>query len=198
MKKIVYLALMLTISASTFAQSNNIPQPELDSGTIEGQFDYIIEKSTKFRDFQLIRKPSILKIKANTLDSIKTIRKDLIVANTSIEQNKSTISQLETEVEGLKNEVTSISKDVDSISFMGVDLSKVNYNMIVWSLIIVLLLGLIVFISMFKKGNLDSTKTLSNLEKLEKIYRGEHMSINTISLPSCYFKLCISRYPDIF
>tara|TARA_B100000809_G_C15106032_1_gene518789 strand:- start:83 stop:676 length:594 start_codon:yes stop_codon:yes gene_type:complete len=167
MKKIVYLALMLTISASTFAQSNNIPQPELDSGTIEGQFDYIIEKSTKFRDFQLIRKPSILKIKANTLDSIKTIRKDLIVANTSIEQNKSTISQLETEVEGLKNEVTSISKDVDSISFMGVDLSKVNYNMIVWSLIIVLLLGLIVFISMFKKGNLDSTKTLSNLEKLE-------------------------------
>jgi peptidoglycan hydrolase CwlO-like protein len=167
MKKTIYFAFMLTISASTFAQSNHVKQPELDSGTIEGQFDYIIEKSTKFRDFQLIRKPSILKVKANTLDSIKTIRKDLVIANSSIEQNKTTISQLQNEVEGLKNEVTSISKDVDSISFMGMNLSKANYNMIVWSLIIILLLGLIVFISLFKKGNIDTTKTQSNLEKLE-------------------------------
>jgi len=167
MKKTLYFAFMLTISASTFAQSNKASQPELASGTLEAQFDYIIEKSTKFRDFQLIRKPSILKVKANTLDSIKTVRKDLIVANMSIEQNKSIISQLETEVEDLKNEVTLISKDVDNISFMGIALSKANYNMIVWSLIVALLLGLIVFISMFKKGSIDTKTAQSDLTKLD-------------------------------
>jgi hypothetical protein len=167
MKKIIYFASALAISSSVFAQKNNKPQPELDSGAIETQFNYIIEESTKYKDFQLIRKSSILKVKVNALDSIKTVRKDLILANTSIEQNKITISQLEKELETLNNEVTSISKDVDSISFMGTPLSKANYNMIVWSLIIILLLGLIVFISMFKKGNHDTKTAQTNLNKLD-------------------------------
>jgi peptidoglycan hydrolase CwlO-like protein len=166
MKKIVYLASALIITTSAFTQ-NNIQQPELDTGTIEEKFDYIIEKSTQFRDFQLIRKPSILKVKAHTLDSIKTVRKDLVNANESIKANQITISELKNEVEDLKNEVSIISKDVDSISFMGTDLSKSNYNMIVWALIIILLLGLITFFSMFKKSNMDTKTAKANGEKLE-------------------------------
>lgn len=166
MKKTIYFAFLLTVSVNLFAQ-NNINQPELNSGTIESQFDYIIEKSTKFRDFQLIREASLLKVKAHTLDSIKTVRKDLLTANKSIAQNNATINELEKEVEGLKSEVTSISKNVDSISFAGINLSKINYNMIVWSLIIMLLLGLVIFISMFKKGANDTKTAQTNLNKLE-------------------------------
>jgi len=166
MKKTLYFAFMLTISANTFAQKN-ASQPELESGTIESQFDYIIEKSKSYKDFQLIRKASILKVKAHTLDSIKTTRIDLIKANKALNKNNSTIHELEKELEDLNNQVTVIAKDVDSISFMGIDQSKSSYNMLVWSLIISLLLGLIVFISLFKKSNIDSTKTLSNLKKLE-------------------------------
>jgi len=170
MKKVTYLVLSLSLiipTASTIGQTNNVSQPELDTGSIEAQFDYIINKSTKFRDFQLIRKPSILKVKARALDSIKTVRKDLVTANQSIQDNKSVISDLKQEVQVLKNEVNTISKDVDSISFMGADLSKTNYNMLVWALIIILLLGLIVFISMFKKSNIDTKTAQTNLNKLE-------------------------------
>jgi len=167
MKKIISFAFILLVSTNISAQKNTANQPELDSGTIEAQFDYIINKSTKFRDFQLIRKLSILKVKAHTLDSIKTIRQDLTTANKSIDQNIGTISQLKAEVERLKNEVSSISEDVDSISFMGINLSKAGYNMIVWSLIIILLLGLIVFISMFKKSNIDTNSSQKNLTKLD-------------------------------
>jgi len=167
MKKIISFAFTLLITVSVFAQKNNVNQPELDTGTIEAQFDYIINKSTKFRDFQLIRKPSILKVKAHALDSIKTVRKDLVIANKSIHQNKETISELNKEVESLKSEVNSISEAVDSISFIGISLSKTNYNMIVWSLIVILLLGLVVFISMFKKSNIDTKTTQTNLNKLD-------------------------------
>lgn len=167
MKKIIHFAFALVISSSAIAQKKNPKQPELDTGTIEAQFDYIIERSTKFRDFQLIRKPSILKIKAHALDSIKTVRNDLVIANKSINEFKGTIGELEAQVESLKTEVNTISKDVDSISFIGIDLSKANYNMLVWSLIVVLLLGLVAFISMFKKGNLDTKTAQSNLGKLD-------------------------------
>ncbi|MGB0882516.1 MAG: hypothetical protein ACPGSO_06150 [Vicingaceae bacterium] len=167
MKKTILFAILLIISAITFAQKNNVKQPELDTGTIEAQFDYIINKSTKFRDFQLIRKPSILKVKAHALDSIRTVRKDLTTANITIQGHQTKIKELGQKVNTLKDEVTTISKDVDSISFIGIQLSKTNYNMLVWSLIVILLLAAIVFFSMFKKSNIDTKSAQANVDKLE-------------------------------
>ena len=81
----------LTLFSSSLIGQNkkkNIVQPELDSGTIEQQFDYIITKSSTFKDFQLIRKTSILKVKDHTLDSLKILKNDLIQANKSITKNE--------------------------------------------------------------------------------------------------------------
>ncbi|PCJ26597.1 MAG: hypothetical protein COA97_05860 [Flavobacteriales bacterium] len=152
---------------SNFKPKKNITQPELDSGTIEQQFDYIITKSSSFKQFQLIRRASILKVKAHTLDSIKMIRKELITANKSVAQTKSSINQLENEVQLLKKENESISEEVDSISLFGSLMSKTKYNTIVWGLIVVLLLGLIYFIAQFKKGCLVTTSAKNNLDKIE-------------------------------
>ena len=118
MKKIILVAIILLslISIRVVGQNKNISQPELDSGTIEEKFDYIITKSSKFKDFQLIRLSSLLKVKDHTLDSIKTIRKDLIKANESAAKIKNTNGQLESEVQTLKNEIEAISVDIDSIS----------------------------------------------------------------------------------
>jgi septal ring factor EnvC (AmiA/AmiB activator) len=169
MKKIflVLLTVLSFVSITAIGQNKNIAQPELDSGTIEQQFDYIITKSSKFKDFQLIRKASILKVKAHALDSIKTVRKDLITANKSIAQIEGSISQLESEVQTLKNEIETISTAVDSISLFGTPLSKSAYNSVVWSIIVVLLLALIVFIAQFKKSNIITKHTKNDLNKIE-------------------------------
>ena len=158
---------LILISTQLVAQNKNVPQPELDSGTIEQQFDYIITKSTKFKEFQLIRKTSILKVKTHTLDSIKTLQTKLNTANSSTTQLGSTISQLENEVSELKTEIESISVNIESISFFGTPLSKTTYNTIVWSIIVILILFLIIFIARLK-SNTSSTKSSKNeLEKIE-------------------------------
>ena len=159
MKKATLISIisLTLVSTQVIGQNNkNIAQPELESGTIEQQFDYIITKSSKFKDFQLIRKTSILKVKANTLDSLKTIRKELINANKSISQIEGNISQLKNEVNTLNNEIESISVEVDSISFFGTPLSKSAYNVMVWSIIVILLLALIILIMLYKKSGLAS------------------------------------------
>ena len=167
MKKVTYLVLTISLLTSTtlVSQKNNVTQPELDSGTIEQQFDYIINKSTKFKDFQLIRKTSILKVKAHTLDSIKSVQKDLSKVTISASTAKNNISLLESEVKTLQNEIEVISKDVDSISFLGMPLSKTGYNSIVWSIIGILLAGLLAFIFLFKKSNIVTKRSQNNLEK---------------------------------
>jgi len=161
------LTFLLFISTITFAQNGTISQPELDSGSIEQQFDYIISKSANFKDFQLIRRSSILKVKDHALDSIRAIRKELINANKSSKKISNTISQLENKIQTLKNEVEVISKEVDSISFFGKLLSKSTYNAFVWSIILVLLLGLILFIIRFKNSTTITKRSKNILDKVE-------------------------------
>ena len=168
MKKITYLVLTASLLTSTtlIGQNNSVAQPELDSGTIEQQFDYIITKSTSYKEFQLIRKSSILKVKAHALDSLKKIQKDLVAVTSSTSKTKANISQLETEVTTLKNEIETISKDVDSISFLGANLSKASYNSFVWLIIGLLLLGLLIFVGLYKKCNISTVRAQNDLEKI--------------------------------
>lgn len=171
MKKttLISITFFILISTTTFGRKKkkNDVQPELTSGTIEQQFDYIITKSSKFRDFQLIRKTSILKVKAHTLDSIKTVRAELIASNKSTVQLKASINLLESEVQTLKTEIETISKEIDSISFFGLSLSKTSYNTILWSIIIVLLLALTFFIAKFKNSSLVTVRAKNNMDKIE-------------------------------
>jgi len=167
MKKVTYLILTISlISSSIVAQNTNAAQPELDSGTIEQQFDYIINKSTKYKDFQLIRKASILKVKAHALDSLKVIRTELNSSEKlSIDANKSA-EQLSGEVKSLNTQIESISKDVDSISFIGMPLSKSGYNSFVWIIIAILLGSLATFILLFRKGHVTTKNAQTDLDKV--------------------------------
>lgn len=171
MKKTILISITFFILISSTAlgrkKKRTEIQPELTSGTIEQQFDYIITKSSKFRDFQLIRKTSILKVKAHTLDSIKTVRAELNSANKSTVQLKASINLLESEVQTLKTEIETISKEIDSISLFGLSLSKTSYNTILWSIIIVLLLTLIFFIAKFKNSSLVTVRAKNNMDKIE-------------------------------
>jgi septal ring factor EnvC (AmiA/AmiB activator) len=167
MKKVTYLILTISlISSSVVAQNTNAAQPELDSGTIEQQFDYIINKSTKYKDFQLIRKASILKVKDHALDSLKVTRTELNSSKKSaINANKSA-EQLSGEVKSLNTQIESISKDVDSISFIGMPLSKSGYNSFVWIIIAILLGSLATFILLFRKGHVTTKNAQTDLDKV--------------------------------
>jgi septal ring factor EnvC (AmiA/AmiB activator) len=167
MKKVTHLILTISlISTSIVAQKTNTAQPELDSGTVEQQFDYIINKSTKYKDFQLIRNASILKVKAHALDSLKVIITELNSSKKSaIDANKSA-EQLSTEVKSLNTQIESISKDVDSISFIGMPLSKSGYNSFVWVIIAILVGSLATLILLFRKGHVTTKNAQTDLDKV--------------------------------
>jgi membrane protein insertase Oxa1/YidC/SpoIIIJ len=166
-KYILTSILLLTLISSSVGQNNNSNQLELDSGNIESQFDYILTKSTRWKEFQLIRKTSLLKVKDNVLDSLGTIRKNLISTNQSSSQLELKINSLNKEVVELKNEILIISENIDGISFFGVLINKSTYNVIVWSFIIVLLLAVTVILLKFKNNQLITNRTKNELTKIE-------------------------------
>jgi len=167
MKKLVTI-LFVNILLTFTAVAQNSGQPELESGTIESQFDYIITKSTSFKDFQLIRKPSILKVKKNTLDSLKSISEKYNTAKASIPPLKTEISNLQTEIVTLKQDVETAALGRDSINFLGNPLNKTSYNTFVWSLIAVLVAALLFFVLQFKNSHSVTKKAKSEAELVEQ------------------------------
>ena len=171
MKKylIIPIALLIFVSTSSYGQKNNSgsEQKELDSGTIDSQFEYILTKSTKWKEFQLIRKSSLLKLKNHVLDSLKTMNKDLVSSNQSTTELGLKINTLENEVANLNNEINTISEDKDSINVLGVLVSKTSYNLIVWSIIIILLLVLTIVMLKFKSNQSITNRTKNELDKIE-------------------------------
>ncbi len=173
MTKHYLIAIACFISIEVFGQNDsvNIKQPELDSGTIENQFNYILTKSSAFKEFQLIRKTSLLKVKSHVLDSLKTIRKELVSANQSTPKFELKIKVLEKEVAELKKENLSVSENINeninTISLFGFNINKSYYNLIVCGIIITLLLLLIIIIIRFKSYQFKTFKTAEEIAKVE-------------------------------
>lgn len=170
--KYTFTLFLITSVLTVFSQGKPA-QPELESGTIESQFDYIITKSTSFKDFQLIRKPSILKVKNNALDSLRNVRKKLISSNNQIEKLNQEIKNLKNETISLKDEVATVSKDKDSINFLGKNMDKTAYVSMMWIIIAVLLIALVFFILRFKSSFSTIKQTKFELDKVENEYE-EH------------------------
>jgi len=160
-------------SIEIFGQNDsvNIKQPELDSGTIENQFDYILTKSSSFKEFRLIRKTSLLKVRDHVIDSLKIIRKELVSTSQSTPEFKLKINALEKEVAELKkgnqNTTDSINENINTISLFGININKSYYNIIFCSIIIVLLLLLIIIISRFKRYQSKTSKINEDIVQLE-------------------------------
>jgi len=80
---ILFLLLFL-VTFSSFSQTeNNEDELSLDSGTLDSQFEYVIQKSNSWRDergqnYEVIKSNWLSKLKSHTLDSLKAVKKELV------------------------------------------------------------------------------------------------------------------------
>ena len=165
---LLFISFLLLITTTGKAQLNHInDQPQLDTGTIENQLDYIITRSSSFKEFQLIRKTSFLRVKEHILDSLKNTQKNWSATNSQNIQLQASIKQLETEVTKLKNDIRVITEEKNSIALLGNEFDKSNYKTIVWSVIIVLILAVLFFAYQLKNNRSVTKLTKQELAKME-------------------------------
>ena len=161
------LLLFVSLSISVSAQSNQV---NTDSLSIENQFEYLIQKSGKYKNNRVIKKNKLFKLKSNTLDtleqlksSIKLFENDLKEKNTKIESLESNLVQVESELENTQNKKS-------SMSLFGLILDKVTYNIILWSIVGVLILILSLVSFKFSSARSLTKSAKSKLADLEEEY----------------------------
>lgn len=149
-----------------FQYSFGAPQQEessWDRGTIESQFNYLNEKSSRYEDFRVIKQTSFNALKAHVADTMKSMRKQIHELQQQVNARRIQIDSMRTNLQNTSSSLSDVSRQKNSISFLGINMGKHVYNTFTWTIIAGLLLCLIVVILLFKRSNMITTQTKINL-----------------------------------
>ncbi|MFG6687594.1 tRNA (guanine-N1)-methyltransferase [Mariniflexile sp. HNIBRBA6329] len=166
--------LTFLFSLTIFAQTPDSDEDKLslNSGTLDNQFDYVIKKSNGWRDergqeYRVIKAYWLTDLKSHVLDSLQTVRKDLVATEITLKAQAKEIDDLKTSLSNTQNDLDKTKGEKDSMMLFGVQMTKGGYSGLMWSIIAALLALLIFFIYKFKNSNIvtkDAKHALSELE----------------------------------
>ncbi len=135
--------------------------------TIDEQFTEMVSSSNSFEDYKVIKKYKVAALQKNTKDRIDGLQKEIETLNTQIANQKSEVEKLNTSLASTQTTLENTNKEKDSMNFFGVQMTKGNYQTMVWSIAGILLLGLLLFIFRFKNSNALTRQAQHKLGELE-------------------------------
>jgi septal ring factor EnvC (AmiA/AmiB activator) len=172
----ISLVFALLLSFQSITAQNNTEESEekfsLDGGTIDSQFEYVFRKSGNFKGlkgqkYEAVKYSSLLKLKANVLDSLKTTYAALENSQNTVGSQAKEIEQLKTDLANTQSTLDQTNSEKNNMALLGMQTSKTNYNVIMWSIIAALLALLFFFIFKFKGSNSATREAKHKLEEVE-------------------------------
>lgn len=180
-KTLLCSILTLTSVSILSAQNTDEEQFSLDSGTIDSQFEYVFRKSGNFKGtngqkYEAVKQAWLFKLKANVLDSLKTTYQELDNLEATVSTQAQNIDDLNNELANTKTTLDNTIAEKDSMSLFGMQMSKPNYSLILWSIIGLLSALLLFFIYKFRNSNAITKQAKRSLAETEEEFE-EHRRI---------------------
>lgn len=147
--------------AASFAQDSTATQNSLRSGTITSQFDYIYRVSNSFQDHEVVKKSNLEQLKANVLDSIRTMSKEVSALKLQMTTMGDSVVIMQNLLSAEIEEKNQAIADRDNFSFLGMGIQKTAYSSMMWALVLVLAGAL----SFFAVQYFRSSSKISKAEK---------------------------------
>jgi len=177
--KCINVLLFLTFSffyLSSNAQDKEVDNLSLNSGTIDNQFEYVIQRSNNYQDYKVVKKAWLYTLKSHTLDSLKALHEELSKNQQTIKNQDSEISDLKNTLNKTQSTLDQTNQEKDSMTLFGIQMSKGGYNTLMWSIISALFALLLLFIYKFKNSNAITKQAKQALADTEKEFE-EHRRI---------------------
>ena len=176
MSRITTLYLSLFLLLFTFnlnAQINNSVsenEPSLTESNIEGQFEYIYTKSSRYQEYKVVKEIWLNQLRKNILDSIATVEDKLVISQKLTETQNGEINTLKASLEETNNKLTTVTAEKDSITFLGMQMDKPKYKTLMWSIIALLSLIIFFLAYKFKTANTITQEAKNTLIEVEEEY----------------------------
>ncbi len=167
---LVFFLFTITAFSQTKKEDDGL---SLNSGSIDNQFEFILKKSGNFKGtngqaYEAVKRSMFLTLKAHTRDTISTIKTKLTDTKNKVSEQQKEIDDLKTNLTTTQNTLTATNSEKDNMALFGLQMSKTNYNVLMWAIIAGLLALLILFIYKFKSSN-DITRNAKHaLSEIEE------------------------------
>ena len=172
--RIFAFILAFTICFPLIGQNPQVaPNGPREDGNIEEQIDYLIKESNNYKNYKVIEKTSLNKLKSNILDSLASVRNRLSQTKSTLTEKNNTIQTLNGKMEALQADLDKTNTEKNSISLFGMNMGKGAFKALMGFIIAALagLLGLFIF--RFKESNVNTVRTKKDLAELQKSFE-EH------------------------
>ena len=151
----------------TVKKKRTLPDEDLDA-----QFQYVITKTERFQDYQVVKRTLLYKLKANTLDSIKTLKSEIVSLNKKVSELNQKLDNQQKELTEAQEKLNTITREKDSLRLLGMLVTKSAFYIIVLTIIIGLIIALLIVFILYKRSNVITVKTKETLattqEEFEK------------------------------
>ncbi|WP_298896965.1 tRNA (guanine-N1)-methyltransferase [uncultured Psychroserpens sp.] len=176
-KTLLFTALtVLCFSTASAQTANNEEKLSLNSGTIDNQFEYVIRRSNSWQDYKTVKKTWLYALKAHTIDSLNAVHKDLNDTRAVVQTQAKEIEGLKANLANTKTSLDNTIAEKDSMVLFGMQTSKPNYSLILWSIVGVLSALLLFFIYKFKNSNAITKQAKKTLAETEEEFE-EHRRV---------------------
>ena len=168
MKNYFYFFLLLLTNVALSQEPNPESNSASINGTLANQFDYVIQKSNNFQEYKVVKRDYLMLLKKNSLDSVGRFKNELVSLKSQFSNHASIVAQLKDTLKATNEELTTLKTAQDNVSLFGSPISKTNYNIVMWGIVIVLFLILIVFLFQLKSAKAIAHEVKNNVEKIEE------------------------------
>ena len=126
-----FLKVALFFFLTTIAVSQTSPE-ETDDTSVKGQFESLYKKSGSYQKYKVIEKNAYSLLQKSILDSVKNLKQTIDTKQHLINEHENKLASLQKEISTLNSQLEESSKIENQISFLGIGLTKANYNIFVW------------------------------------------------------------------
>jgi len=150
-KKLITLLPLLLFTVILFGQED--PQAQPKDNSIEGQFKEVVDGSNNYQEYKVIKKYQINQLRKNILDTVSALESKILTSKTEIDQKAKRIDSLTSKLKTTKEDLSVSKEKENGIQILGVLTEKATYNTIMWSIIILLLVGIGFLFYKFKNSH---------------------------------------------
>lgn len=158
------LLLLIGIESLVIAQDKG----SLNSGTIDSQFDYIYNVSNNFQEYKVVKRTSLDQLKSNILDSMSTMRQEVLDLKTQISSQKDSIGRINTVLLQAEVEKAEAIEAKDNFSFLGMPIHKGVYSSMMWIIVAILGLALAFFSMQYMRSFKKIKKAQNDLAEVQE------------------------------
>jgi biopolymer transport protein ExbB/TolQ len=164
---------VLIISFFSFTNLNGQSaqlQEVLDSASVEEQFNYIVDKSSRYEQYKVIRETWLNQYRKSLNDTVNELRRRISDSRETITERNQEIQSLNTRLQNTEEDLKTAIKEKNSLLFLGIKMDKTLYNLIMWVLVAILTTGIILLFLMYKRSHTITRESVKKAEKLQNEY----------------------------